>query len=64
MATIMPAQPINSAAHIPEFITSKPDPKTGQPMQDTDRDIHGTVFPVVDRVVDRAQHDGDMGRLS
>jgi len=64
MATIQPAMPIGSDAHVPEFITNRPDPKTGQPMPDTDGDVHGTVFPVIDRVVDRAQHDGDMGRLS
>ena len=64
MATIMPAKPVGSDYHVPEFITNVPDPKTGQPMENYDNDIHGTVFPVVDRVVDRAQHDGDMGRLS
>lgn len=64
MATIMPAQPISTEFHIPEFITDKPDPKTGIAMEDGDRDVHGTVFPVIDRVVDRAQHEGDMGRLS
>lgn len=64
MATTMPAQPVSTEFHIPEFITSKPDPKTGQPMEDGDHDVHGTVFQVSDRVVDRAQHEGDMGKLS
>lgn len=64
MATIMPAQPINSAQHIPEFITNRPDPKTGQPMDNEDMDVHGTVFPVLDRINAPAQHEGDMGRLS
>ena len=62
--TIMPAQPVGSGVHIPEFITNVPDPKTGQSMPDTDQDVHGTLFPVVDRYVASADvtQTGDVGR--
>ena len=61
---MQPAQPVSSDQHIPEFITNKPNPQTGVPVDDGDGDVHDTVFTVSDRHVGAAQHDGDMGRLS
>lgn len=63
-----PAQPASSAAHVPEFISNKPDPSTGVPAEDFDRDIHDTIYQtegmISDRFVGGATHEGDMGRLS
>lgn len=61
---MQPAKPKGSVEHIPEFISNKPDPKTGIPQEDYDGDIHDTILTVSDRHVGGAQHDGDMGRLS
>lgn len=63
-----PAMPAGTAEHIPEFISNKPDPKTGVPKEDMDRDIHDTIYQtegmISDRFVGGATHEGDMGRLS
>ena len=68
MTTIMPAKPASSIAHIPEFITNKPDPATGIPMEDYDADIHDTVYSTNNMInqghIGTATHEGDMGRLS
>lgn len=68
MATIMPAKPTESSAHIPEFITNQPDPATGIPVENYDADIHDTVYGTNNMInqghVGIATHEGDMGRLS
>jgi len=67
-AAINPASPTGSVNHLPEFITSRPDPATGVPMEDNDGDIHDTVYStnnmIHDGHVGGAGHEGDMGRLS
>ena len=65
---MQPAQPVGSAQHIPEFITNIPDPATGVPQEDSDRDIHDTVYSTNNMIRDGhyggATFEGDMGRLS
>lgn len=61
---MQPVKPTGSSEHIPEFISNQPDPATGVPKEDYDGDVHDTIFPVSDRHVGGATHDGDMGRLS
>ena len=68
MATLMPAQPSATDTHVPEFVTNQPDPATGVPTTDSDRDIHDNVYSHNNMVSDRhyggATFEGDMGRLS
>lgn len=65
---MQPITPTGSMDHIPEFITNRPDPTTGIPMEDNDGDIHDTVYSSNNMInqghVGGASHDGDMGRLS
>ena len=67
-ATRNPVMPMGSLEHIPEFISNKPDPATGIPKEDHDRDIHDTIYQTENMISDRhvggATHEGDMGRLS
>lgn len=65
---MQPTQPTGSVQHLPEFISNKPDPATGVPAEDSDRDIHDTVYQSNNMVYNghygAATFDGDMGRLS
>lgn len=64
--TVYPNQSIGSMDHIPEFISNRPDPKTGVPQMDQDGDIHDSLWHdmISDRHLGAATHEGDMGRLS
>jgi hypothetical protein len=61
-----PIQPSGSIEHVPEFISSMPDPSTGIPRENGDGDIHDNVYAdsVVSGHYGAATFDGDMGRLS
>ena len=65
---MQPIKPVGSVEHVPEFITNKPDPSTGVPVEDNDGDIHDTVYQSANMVSNghygAASFSGDMGRLS